>query len=218
MKPIREHIGTTIEDTREAHPAYAMIVAGRVQGAATLAGSDFKHQNYVTIELRHAHLSRSLSNDRWHASGSIVRLAMSEAQWATFVSSMNVGFGVPCTLQWTEKDGRIPNIEALNDRAEQFKGEVSDLLRDAMSSLQEAHDAAPTKKLKAKIATAMARLQGGVPFVEDQFAEHMENTVEKAKIEVNAYVTGAVQRAGLEAMNADVVLLRDSKDPNAQEA
>lgn len=107
MKPLREQIGTILEDTRESHPAYGMILAARVQGGARLAGSDFKHQSYIAIEVRHAHLSRSLSNDRWHGDKHIIRLSLSEAQWATFVSSMNVGFGVPCTLKWTEKDGRI---------------------------------------------------------------------------------------------------------------
>ncbi len=213
-KPMVQESDSHLEDTRETHPAYAMIGASRVTGSATLAGSDFNHQHYIHIEIRHGHISRSLSNDRWHGDKSIVRVSLSEAQWATFVSSMNVGFGVPCTLEWTQQDGRIPSIEKTLDRAAQFKGEVSKTMKDALTKMQEAYDAAPTKKLKDMIGRAMTEIRANVSFVEDQFAEHMEHTVEKAKIEVNAYVTNAIQRAGLQAMAAgDVKLLEIAPTP-----
>ncbi len=210
-KPTVEHIGTTLENSRETHPAYGMIGASRVTGGASLAGSDFKHQHYVCVEIRHGHISRSLSNDHWHGDKSIVRVAMSEAQWATFVSSMNVVFGVPCTLEWTKEAGRLPGIEHTTDRASQFKGEVHQTMQDALTKMQEAYDAAPTKNLKDMIGRAMTEIRSNVSFVEDQFAEHMEHTVEKAKIEVNAYVTNAVQRAGLQALNGGEIQLLEAK-------
>ena len=216
-KPVVHQSDSHLEDSRETHPAYAMIGAGRVTGAATLAGSDFKHQHYVHIEIRHGHISRSLSNDRWHGDKSIVRVSLSEAQWATFVSSMNVGFGVPCTLEWTQQDGRIPSIERTPDRANQFKGEVGRTMQDALDKMQKAYDEAPTKKLKAVIGSAMTEIRSNVSFVQDQFSEHMEHTVEKAKIEVNAYVTNAVQRAGLQAIaGGDIKLLESTKDRDGQ--
>jgi hypothetical protein len=45
-------------------------------------------------------------------------------------------------------------------------------------------------------------LRDRLPFVAKQFAEHMEDVVEKAKIEVNAYVQSTIQRAGLAAIAA----------------
>lgn len=216
-KPVVHKSDSHLEDTRETHPAYGMIGASRVTGSASLAGSDFKHQHYVCVEIRHGHISRSLSNDRWHGDKSIVRVAMSEAQWATFVSSMNVGFGVPCTLEWTKEAGRLPAIEHTTDRAGQFKGEVHQTMQDALAKMQEAYDAAPTKKLKDMIGRAMTEIRSNVSFVQDQFAEHMEHTVEKAKIEVNAYVTSAVQRAGLQAIaGGEIKLLKSTGDRDGQ--
>lgn len=198
-KPVVTQINDVIADSVETHPAYGMIGAARVSGHATLAGSDFRHQHYVIIELRGAKLYRGHSNDRWYGDKSIARVALSEAQWATFVSTMNVGFGVPCTMEHLNGE-RIPGIQPIVDRNKQFKSEVKQTMQDALEKMQEAHDAAPTKKLKAMIAKAMQEIRANVPFVEQQFGEHMENTVEKAKIEVSAYVTGAIQRAGLNAL------------------
>ncbi len=42
----------------------------------------------------------------------------------------------------------------------------------------------------------------GIPWVAQQFAEQMEATVEHGKIEVEAYIQNAVQRAGLQALAA----------------
>ena len=214
MKPVREQVGSVIEDTRETHPAYGMISALRVSGMAELAGSDFKHQHYMTITVRRAHKSRSLSNDRWFATKDIVRLAFSEAQWATFVASPNVGFGVPCTLEWTEKDGRMPKVEHHSDEKEVFKSEVRQTMQDALDKMMEAHDAAPTKKLKSMIALAMQEIKSNIPFVESQFSESMEKTVERAKIEVNAYVTAAVHQAGLASLGAtQMSIIEENKEP-----
>ncbi len=212
MKPTRHRINSLHEDTREEHPAYAMVGASRVTGNAQLAGSDFRHQNYIVVRLSKAHLSRSLSNDRWFAEKRIVEFAMSEAQWATFVSSLNVGMGVPCTLQFTEGAGSVPRIEPLDDREKVFRKEVAETMLDAMSALQKAHDEAPTKKLKEHIAKAMQEIKLNIPFVVKQFDEHMEKTIEAAKVEVNAYITGAVQRAGLEHLGGQVIELMEGAD------
>jgi citrate lyase gamma subunit len=200
-KPTVTAINDVVADSVETHPAYGMIGASRVTGHANLAGSDFNHQAYVVIELRSGRLYRGHSNDRWYGDKSLARVALSEAQWATFVSAMNVSFGVPCTMEYVN-GVRLPGITPIIDRKKQFTSEVKQTMQDALSKMQEAHDAAPTKKLKALIANAMQEIRSNVPFVEQQFGEHMENTVEKAKIEVSAYVTGAIQRAGLDAIAA----------------
>jgi hypothetical protein len=217
MKPTRTQINSVTEDVREEHPAYAMVGASRVTGNARLAGSDFRHQNYIVVTLRGAHLSRSLSNDRWSGNKSIVQFAMSEAQWATFVSAMNIGDGVPCTLEYTREDGRLPKIEAIDDRVKVFKNEMMDTMGDAIKVLQKLHDEAPTKKMKGAVALAIQEIRSNVPFVVGQFDEHMEKTVEKAKVEVNAYLTSAVHRAGIAALggsDAPVIQLEAHQPDN----
>lgn len=202
QKPERVYGEHSHEDYTEKHPAYGMIGASRVSSTpgAALFGSDFQHQNFVKITILHGELSRSLSEDRHRGVGvPIVEVALSEAQWATFVSAMNVGYGVPCTLEIADGE-RKPFIEPVTNRREQINAEVADTMQDTIEALEALRDAAPTKKLRQQAENAIAQIKSNIPFVAKQFDEHVERTIEKAKIEVNAYVTNAVQRAGLRAL------------------
>lgn len=202
-KPIRTEQPAPLGGHREDHPAYGMIGASRVQsnGNSYLTGSDFGHHGYVSIEIHRAHLHRSTANDHWFADGGVLKLSISEAQWASFVSTMNVGHGVPCTLEWTEKDGRVPLIDPITNRREQLNTEVSDRLGVALSSLDELIAAAPNKKLRDMATKARMQLSSNIPFIAEQFDEHAEKTVERAKSEVEAFLTGAIQRAGIYALS-----------------
>jgi hypothetical protein len=60
---------------------------------------------------------------------------------------------------------------------------------------------------------AKQEIQSNMPFVEKQFAEHVENTVESAKQEIHGYMVGQLQRAGLTALagNGNLPLQLDDK-------
>lgn len=81
------------------HPAYGQIGASRTYGGGrALYGSDFRHNSSVTIRISESEVTRDLSRDWPHATREIVEVTLSEAQWATFVSSLNMGEGTQCTL------------------------------------------------------------------------------------------------------------------------
>lgn len=203
----------------EEHPAYAVMGASRVSSTpgGVLFGSDFRHQHYVVVRIGAASLRRDLAND-WVDSvhEQYIEVAMSEAQWATFVSAMNVGGGVPVTLQWKQGEGRIPDIIPTTDRREQLHEEIDARLVSAIDSLKEVRDAAPTKAQRSKIDTAIRQLEANLPWVAQQFDEHAEKTVERMKVEVNAYMTAAIQRAGIKALGGDEPLLELAEPEEAQ--
>lgn len=218
----KESNGGTTETTTK-HPAYAQIGAHRISGSARLYGSDFNHGNYIRIRIAPSELRRDLSHD-WPYAGSrsYIEVDLSEAQWATMVSSMNIGDGVPCTLRY--KDGvAIPEIaDPLEGPHDKFEDEAKEKLTRALGSLEELwndiDDLKVSEKqknaLKSRVTGARQQLVSGVPFVLKQFGEHMEKTVEKAKVEVNAYVTGTVMRAGLKALGgSDEVPLLELHSP-----
>jgi hypothetical protein len=96
--PTIEKVDSPISDSVEKHPAYAQIGASRVSGGTYLYGSNFAHQHYVTISITKSELNRSLSRD-WASGGEeYIEVALSEAQWASFVSTLNSGTGIQCTL------------------------------------------------------------------------------------------------------------------------
>lgn len=218
---IRHDDGPVGGDVYE-HPAYGQIGASRVQGANVLYGSDFMHNQYIRIRISPSQVRRDLSNDWHHAGRPHIEVDLSEAQWATFVSAMNVGEGVPCTLAYLN-DKAVPGIPEPIDRTAQFGGEVQKRMESGMEKLKELAKAIEDSGLSQKrqgellqrVRAAQMDLGPNVKFVADQFVEHMDETKERAKTEVNAYVVGAVTRAGLQALGAPSEPLLSMPDRSA---
>ena len=199
--------GSAHEDYIEEHPAYGVIGASRVSagggpyGGKALFGSDFAHKNHIVIRIGPATLRRGLSND-WVGGGRTpyVEVALSEAQWATFVSSLNIGDGVPCTVEWLSGK-RVPSIARDDSRREQNREEVNQTLADALAHIDAVMASTALRKSdRERLALAKQELLSNLPYVAEQFDRHAERTVERAKMEVNAYVTSTLMRAGLGAL------------------
>lgn len=191
-------------DEITTHPAYGQISASRVNGTSVLYGSDFIHNGYVTIRIHRSEWNRGLSNDWHHEREEIAEVALSEAQWATFVSTLNMGSGTPCTI--TSIAGRmVPGIPDPPDRHKQFKKEADARIANGLAHLDQLKAQIMELKISEKIRqsllselfTSRQELTANIGFVADQFTEHMETVTNHAKIEVAAYLTNAVQRAGL---------------------
>ena len=204
--------GDRLSDSVETHPAYGQIACSRVtcQPGESLYGSDFKHNGFMTITIRRSELHRGLNRDWPHSRDELIEVALSESQWATFVSTPNSGLGVQCTLQFYrgDKAGLIPGIPAPPVRTEQFHGEARDRIEAttrAVDALVEKIEEMPLsakakKELKAQAETISRQLTDGLPWVAKQFAEHVETTTDKARAEIHAYMEQTISRAGLRAL------------------
>lgn len=207
----------------EEHPAYAMVGAYRSSSMASptgkhaghghvLFGSDFRHQHFMSIVVRPASLRRDLSHDYIHAgSRQYLEIQMSEAQWATFISTPNMGSGVPATLTYLTGEGDIPTIDHGVRRKEEFHNEVDERLQHAVRLIRELDadiEAAKLSRkdkeaLRTKTHKAAQELDSNLGFVADSFDQHAEETVEKAKIEMETYLTGVVMRAGIKTLGGE---------------
>lgn len=202
------------DDEKVEHPAFAQIRANRgFGGESALYGSDFVHRNVVTIEIHESMLSRGLSSDRHHEGRLLVKVELSEAQWATFVSSLNCGSGVPCTLRARETDYIVPDLPPPRDRVAQFAGETMASAREQVAGVAAMIDKVekmglPQKKTKEivdALRSAKRLAEDNLPFIAKQFGEYMEETVERAKVEINAYALSTLHRAGVAALAADAL-------------
>lgn len=191
-----------------AHPAFGQISVSRISGRRALYGSDFMHDRFVRVAIGPSVLQRDLSHDWYFRSQTVIEVDLSEAQWATFVSSFNVGEGVPCTIA-RDHNGGVPAFP-LRDSGQEYKIETDAKLSECIRLVDEAIaavDAAGLTKPKrdallAPLRRAHQHLSCNLPFVAKSFGEHMETRVEKAKVEVEAYISGAINRAGLAALAA----------------
>jgi len=193
------------EDKTYNHPAYGMIGAYRTSGRSVLYGSDFVHDHYITVRIKHSDMRRGLSNDWYHGGKEIVEINLSEAQWAAFVSSMNVGDGVPCTLSYIQGQ-TVPGIPEVINRKIQFSSELESNMKGAVAALKELAERIETSKLSGRakddlnglVHKAIMEIGSNSEFVAEQFGEHMEESVSRAKTEIAAFLQTSAMRLGLE--------------------
>lgn len=201
--------GGDIEKTY-THPAFGQFAASRVTvggRGVTLYGSEFPHHSYIVLSLTTSVQRRNLARDWYSNDKHIVKFALSESQWATFVSSLNTGGGVPTTLEWLSGEGRLPELPPI-DRRSDYAGDLKNYVKDAVDELKSFEDEIDalglsqkkTKALKDKLLRSRRLLDSTLPFVEKSFDEHMEEVVEKSKQEVHGYIQNVVNQAGLQAI------------------
>jgi len=213
QEPVVTRRGDRHDDSVETHPAYGQIGASRVSAGGkgvALYGSDFRHHHFVVVTIHESELHRSLGRDWPHAHRELIRVALSEAQWARFVSAMNTGDMAQCTVERVAGEGARPDIVAPKERHAQFKRELLEDMDDALRRIDALRARVEDGKLPAKerqhvldeLHMIKMRIADGVPHTAKSFDEHVEKTTEKARIEINAHLTATVQRAGLDALGA----------------
>lgn len=199
------------EHGRETHPAWTLIGASRVsQGptGAVLFDSDIKHTHYVVVKLMTASRTRSHMRDHIMGGRTVHEVAMSEAQWASFVSSMNAGDGVPCTTRFRQGEGPVagmPHESRLRASLDETRGAAElafGAIRAAFVTYQAKKNAGNLRALEAAIRNAV----GNVAFAGESLTEHTENVVQKAKRDLEAMVDARARQLGIDPAEVDGTL------------
>jgi len=216
-RPIQDPVTKPDGDwgTLTTHPAFGQISAHRISGHSVLYGSDFRHNASVRIRIARSKNRRNLSHDWHHAEQELIEVEVSEAQWATFISSMNTGDGTPCTILQVQGE-QMPGLPDPIDRSKQFAGELDGKLRGCVGELRgmiAAMDSmglpkGKTAALRELLEKIDRELTANLPFVADSFGKHVEKTVEKAKQEIHGYMQGVVNRAGIAALKGEPLPLQ----------
>lgn len=233
-----EAIYTTIDEgpwgrreTRE-HPAFATINASRLQGRFDLFGSNIPHQGAVQIEITGASLVFEGGRERVsEAPVSLVKLYMSEAQWAAFVSRQNQGLGTPCTLRRAPQGvaERVPSLPPPESSAARLDSAAQALLDESQRKQVEAFDkmksildgakvpAKLKRELLEQIHMAYDHGQENRDYHRKVLIETSEKLVADAKTEIDATVNDIVQRLGLSSLREAAALPAGEADRPALE-
>ena len=214
MRPVETERKDPIGGSDFSHPAFGLLSVHRVFSGGKgprdkLFGSEIKHHTYITITLKGATTNRSLSRNSHFGKGLKAEINMSEAQWASFLSSMNVGEGTPCTLR-RFGDEEIPKIIDPKPKAEEFKEEFDDNLVGAKGRLDllsemvgESRLSGKAKEeLKSVIGSIKADLGSNLDFTKDQFLRFMDKAVEEAKMNINGHALSTGSLLGEDASKA----------------
>ncbi len=207
-------------DERETHPAFGKVGFARVQVGSgkthhrhRLFGSSIDtHHSTVLLRIHRASHVHYLSSDSIFADKQILEVELSEAQFSSLLTTMNVGDGVPCTIRYTEKDGVTPPLPHKDPEVvrvkEGFSGKMEkmiDRVKKAVAGIREILDK-PTipkrdrKPLMEALYFLVQDLEANAPFIIEQFGEATEKVVRDAKADIDSFVTGVAIRTGLERL------------------
>ena len=212
--------GTFKDEEIETHPAYGQIAISRVQGNCNLYGSGIKnHGGFMTLKVYSSERHHHLNKDWYSTRKLLLEINLSQAQYATLITTPNIGEGVPCTI--TYHNGEMK--PAINDVAETeaekivtvFKREQEDFVRELEEEARRCAAILDKKgpilvgerqALREMVVRTMERVKDNRPFVVEQFQRAAERTVTAAKGEVEAYTMTALAKLGLTKLSELVAL------------
>lgn len=184
----------------EKHPSFAKIGAYRTSigpPGESLFDSDIRHAHTVVLRIEEAERRREIGHDFIHGGKRIVEVEMSEAQWASFVSSTNTS-GVPCTLRWHGEDIEKPPYAP---RLRESIAETHDAADRAFADIKAAFEEYVAHPTKAQLRSLRATIENATPNVDyagKVLVEHAENVVQRARADVEAMVLAQADRLGID--------------------
>jgi hypothetical protein len=165
-----------------------------------------------------------LGQDWYHGSlrKELIEVELSAAQFAGLLTTMNIGSGVPCTIRHVQGErrpdvppdpgemGRIrstfrKDIEGENGERGGHGG-LTTRLRDLMSEAKSVLSKDGTvkvserKALLHRLEMLEQEIRVNLPFMLKQFERATEKVATAAKAEVDAFITNAATRLGLERL------------------
>lgn len=205
------------------HESYGMVGFSRVTGSTRLYGSSIpRHNHFISLTISHGERNHHLSRDSYHARERIVEVYLSAAQFADMITSMNMGEGVPCTINWL--NGLMeapPDLETEVEKVRtNFGSGLQELVDELKKSQKEVNEILDQKSIKisdrltirAKLAKIVQEIEANIPFVLESFQEASDKVVTHAKAEIEAFTTTRIMTAGVAALGpAEPALLAIEK-------
>lgn len=204
----------------ETDKSWGMIGASKVTGGGNnFFNSDIETRTFIEITLMTAQKARDLKQDWIMGDEVLFKVKMTPIQWVNFLTCMNEGDGVPCTIEYTKEEGHIPfkpekprldiiyeeheavvnsSLDSLNDIEEAIKGLSSKISKKAYD------------ELLLKISAAKFTLTDkGLDFARTQAKKELNSMVNQAKANITAYTEMKIRDLGMEALRAQIPTLPD---------
>lgn len=215
--------------TKKDHESFGLVSFHRISNGGTrLFESSVKSPTSIQLTIKRAVVDRDLHSNWIFGRDTLVEVELSPAQFASLLTTMNVGEGVPCTIRYA-RDGELKRMERVPDQEldtqkikDEYRQELEQYFEKELSpqveGIREILDS--TDRLKRadrdQISSLLDILEGkfshSASFTLDQFEESTEKVVTQAKAEIDSFVTTMVQKTGLETLKAENVLLPKGRE------
>lgn len=189
----------------------------------SLFGSDIKHSNVISLEVDEATLTRTYGDQHTMPNKRLLELTLSPTQFSELLTTMNMGEGVPATLNYY--NGESYELPKIPSRSEDFKENIKEQLTSVLDNLAQSNKKAKdlltqskplNKAEKEELIQALDRttqlLKENLPFMMDQFAKSMNKVVAEAKANVEEFVSTAITKTGLEVLRDSAPQLPEHLD------
>jgi hypothetical protein len=192
------------------HPAFGVIGISRFQTTGSrMFGSSINHKTGISIVIRNAGYNEEggyISADK-----ELIRIRLSSSQFAELITTLNVGDGVPCTIERLGRESipELPHVKKKSDIVfDDVKKAVEEIEKDETLYMQEAIDilnnkSTITKKDRELVLSALRmykqKVKNDLPFYASQIKKHMEESAVEAKQEIESYISTSLRSAGIES-------------------
>lgn len=208
------------KSVKEEHPSYGMISFGRINGRPTgFYGSEIVPDNYIEMRIYSAYTEKSLTDEKYYAKNMLARVRITPNQFSELITSMNIGDGVPCTIERLP-DGRVEEFQATENRKEFIHNTFKERMVEYRQQLKEYEDRiteltkkktlskADIEEVRIATRTMTQEIDSNIPFFMRCFQETMDNIVVESKTAVESAILHKIHVAGLEQLHKENNLLR----------
>lgn len=209
------------EEERHQHPSFGQIRFSRHNSNGTnFYGSELKQDNYISLVVQQSSIDRTLSTDRYHASGMpLIEVRMTANQFSELLTSLNHGSGVPCTVEAI--NGKIIDTLPIQESRKEFvHRKFEDRMREFAKTLMAKQNR--VKELSAKktlskvdqqelnftVEWLTTEVASNIPFFAQCFQETIDYSVNEAKSEIENAIQHKINVLGLEALHEQNNLLK----------
>lgn len=207
-----------MEDKHLKHPCFGLARFSRICGySGFMFGSDVQSDNFIELTINHAERVKGDYRVHYYDYGRpIVRLKMTQTQFAELLTNMNIGNGVPVTLEAIngERVEQFDLNEAKN-HLDELKEDFKERSKKTVNSLIETSNALKRiinkKNLSKKdqedamnlLDRYITEIRSNMPFFIKLYKEETADIVQRAKSELDGMIQSCVIRAGVKALGLD---------------
>jgi len=214
-----------MEQERSEHESFGQISISRVScnPPARFYGSELPQDHYMTLEIHNSELVRDLSQDRHYATGiPLIKIRMSSGQFSEMITSLNVGSGVPCTIERLigKKVCELPDVESRKEVVHRsFKDRMKMFADKIRTNQQKAKELVNKKtltkaemhELQLQIDWLTTEIEKNIPFFSECFQESIDEMVFEAKTEVENAIQHKISVLGLTELHKQNRLLSEGQ-------
>lgn len=197
------------EEETKTHPSYGLVQFSRVNGKQNFFGSDNQPDSYIELTISKAEERVDLVRSWYYPCERLVKVRMTNNQFAELITSLNMGSGVPCTLEFIQ--GKIEQEQEKEYKVDFHKRKTADLFQSILKnvkadalSLEPIINKLPKKdqeEVKGFVSSVVRELEKNMPFFMECFYEQMEKVALDIKINLEADITHKLTTMGLDGFN-----------------